>query len=71
VAGYKTASTKLAFLFYTNDNWAQKEVLETIHFTIATNNMKNLGVTITKQVKDLFGKIFKPLKKEIEKDTRR
>jgi hypothetical protein len=31
------------------------------------NNIKNLGVTLTKQMKDLNDKNFKPLKKEIEK----
>ena len=35
-------------------------------FTIATNNIKYLGVTLTKQVKDLYNKKFRSLKKEIE-----
>ena len=30
--------------------------------------MKYLGVTLTKQVMDLYDKNFKPLKKEIEED---
>ena len=33
--------------------------------------MKYLGVTLTKQVKDLYDKNFKPLKKEIEEDFRK
>ena len=37
-------------------------------FTITTNNTRYLGVTLTKQVKDLFDKNFKSLKKEIEED---
>ena len=40
-------------------------------FTIATNNIKYLGVTLTKEVKDLFNKNFKSLKKEIEEDIRK
>jgi hypothetical protein len=40
-------------------------------FTIVTNNIKYLGVTLTKQVKDLYDKNFKSLKKEIEEDLRR
>ena len=40
-------------------------------FTIATNNIKYLGVTLTKQVKDLYDRNCKPLKKEIEEDLRR
>jgi hypothetical protein len=40
-------------------------------FTIVTNNMKYLGVMLTKQVKDLYDKNFKSLKKEIEEDLGR
>ena len=50
-------------------NWlAEKEIRETIPFTIVTNNMKYLGVTLIKQVKYLYDKNFKSLKKEIEED---
>jgi hypothetical protein len=50
---------------------AEKEIRETIPFTIAMNNIKYLGVTLTKQVKDLYDKNFKSLKKVIEEDIRR
>jgi hypothetical protein len=50
---------------------AEKEIRETIPFTIATNNIKYLGVALTKQVKDLYDKIFKFLKKETKEDIRR
>jgi len=40
-------------------------------FIIATNNIKYFGVTLTKQVKDMYDKNFKSLKKEIEQDLRR
>ena len=49
----------------------QREIRETSPFTIATNSIKYLGVTLTKEVKDLFDKNFKVLKKEIEEDTRK
>jgi hypothetical protein len=39
-------------------------------FTIVTKNIKCPGVTLTKQVKDLYDKNFKSLKKEI-KDLKR
>jgi hypothetical protein len=39
--------------------------------TIITNNIKYLGVNLAKQVKDLYDKIFKPLKKEIKGKNRR
>ena len=38
---------------------------------IATNSIKYLGVTLTKEVKDLFDKTFKALKKKIEENTRK
>jgi hypothetical protein len=39
-----------------------------IPFTIVTNNIKYLHKTLTKQMKDLYGKNFKSVKKEIEED---
>ena len=41
-----------------------KEIRETSPFIIATNNMKYLGVTLTKEVKDFFDMNFKSLKKD-------
>jgi hypothetical protein len=49
-----------------NINRLRKEIRETKPFTIVTNNIKYLGVTLTKEVKDLYDKNFKFLKKEIE-----
>jgi hypothetical protein len=40
-------------------------------FTIVTDIIKYLGVTLTKKVKDLYNKNFKSLKKEIKEDPRR
>ena len=42
-----------------------------IYFTIVTNNIKYLGVSLTKEVKDLHDKNFKSLKKEIKENLRR
>jgi hypothetical protein len=42
-----------------------------IPFKIVANNIKYLGVMLTKQVKDLYDKNFMSLKKEIEEDLRR
>jgi hypothetical protein len=38
---------------------------------IVTNNIKYLGVALTKEVKDLYDKNFKSLNKEIKEDLRR
>jgi hypothetical protein len=70
VAGYKINSNKsMAFLFI-KDKQGEKEIRETTPFSIVINNIKYLGVTLTKEVKDLYDKNFKSLKKEI-KDLRR
>jgi hypothetical protein len=60
----------VAFL-YTKDKQDEKEIRETTPFIIATNNIKYLGVTLTKEVKDLYDKNFESLKKEIEEALRR
>jgi hypothetical protein len=54
----------VAFL-YTKDKQDEKEIWETTPFTKVTNNIKYLGVTLTKEVKDLYDRNFKSLKKEI------
>jgi hypothetical protein len=54
-----------------NDKQAEKEIREATPFTIATNNTKYLGVTPTKQVKDLCDNNFKSFNKEIKEDLRK
>jgi hypothetical protein len=55
----------VAFL-YTKNKQGEKEIRETTPFTIVTNNVKYLSVTLTKEGKDLYDKNFKSLMKEIE-----
>jgi hypothetical protein len=72
VARYKINLNKLVVAFlYSKYKQAEKEIREIIPFTIVTNNVKYLGVILTKQVKNLYDKNFKPLKKEIEEHLRR
>ena len=66
VAGYKINSNNSMAFLYSKDKWAEKEIREMIPFIIVTNNVKYLGVTLTKKVKDLYDKNFKSLKKEIK-----
>ena len=70
MAGYKINSKTSVTLLYTKNKEAEKEFRETSPFTRVTNS-RLLGVTLTKEVKDLFDKNFKSLKKEIEEDTRK
>ena len=71
VAGYKINSKKSVALIYTNENQAEKEIREKTPFTLAMNSIKYLGVTLTKQVKDLYDKNFKSLKKETGEGIKR
>ena len=71
VAGYKINSNKSMAFLYTMNKWAEKEIRDTTPFSIVTNNIKYLGVTLTKEVKDLYDKNFKSLKKEIKDDLKR
>ena len=71
VPGYKINSNKSMAFLDTKDKQTEKEIKETIPLTIATNNIKYLGMTLTKEVKDLYDKNFKSLKKEIKEDLRR
>jgi hypothetical protein len=60
----------MAYL-YTKDKQDEKEIRETKPFTVVTNKIKLLGVSLTKEMKDLYDKNFKSLKKEIKEDLRR
>jgi hypothetical protein len=54
VAGYKINSNKSVAFLYTKDKQTEKEIREMTPFTIVTNNIIYLGVTLTQQVKDLY-----------------
>ncbi len=53
VAGYKINSTKSMAFLYMKNKQAERAIRETTPFTIVTNNTKYLGVTLTKEVKNL------------------
>ena len=71
VAGYKINSNKSVAFLYKKGKWAEKEIRKTTPFKIGTNDIKYLDVTLTKEVKDLYDKNFKSLKKEIKEELRR
>jgi hypothetical protein len=48
LAGYKINSNKSMAFLYTKDKWTEKEIMETTPFTIVTNNITYLGVTLRK-----------------------
>ena len=56
VDGYKINSNKSMAFLYTKDKQAEREIRETTPFTTLTNNIKYLGMTLTKELKDLYDK---------------
>ena len=52
---------------HTKNKQAEKEIRETTPLSVVTNNIKYLGMTLTKELKDLYDKNIMPLKKEIRK----
>ena len=68
LAGYKiNAQKSLAFL-HTNDEKSEREIKETLPFTIATKRIKYLGINLPKETEDLYAENYKPLMKEIKDD---
>jgi hypothetical protein len=48
VTGYKINSNKSVTFLYTKDKHDEKNIRETTAFTVVTNNIKYLGVTLSK-----------------------
>ena len=66
IAGYKiNAQKSLAFL-YTNDEKSEREIKETLPFTIATKRIKYLGINLPKETKDLYAENYKTLIKKLK-----
>ena len=71
VAGYKINVPKCLAFLYTNKERSEREIKETIPFTVATKGIKYLGINLPKEVKDLYLENSKTLMKEIKDDTSR
>ena len=58
----------VAFL-YSNNKLSEREIKETITFTIARKRIKYLGINLLKEAKGLYSENYKTLMKEIEDDA--
>ena len=69
VAGYKITEIRIqksfAFL-YTNNEKSEREIKESIPFTIVTKIIKYLGINLPKETKELYTENYKTLVKEIK-----
>ena len=62
---------KLVTFLYTNNKILEKEYKNTIHFKIAPQKIKYLGINLAKKVKDLYADNYKILIKEIIEDSKK
>ena len=54
VAGYKINTQKSLAFSYTNNEKSEREIKESIPFTIATKRIKYLGINLPKETKELY-----------------
>ena len=66
VAGYKINIQKSLAFLYTNNEESEREIKESIPFTIATKTIKYLGINLPKETKELYTENYKTLMKEIK-----
>jgi len=71
VEGYKINTQKSLAFLYANNEKAEREIKETIPFTIAMKRVIYLGINLPKETKDLYIKNYKTLMEEIKDDTNR
>ena len=71
VSGYKINTQKSLASLYTISEKSEREIKETIPFTIATKRIKYLGINLSKETKDLYTDNYKTLMKEIKDNTNR
>ena len=71
VAGYKTNTQKSFALLYTNNEKLEREIKQSIPFTIATKRIKYLGINLPNEMKELYTENYKTLMKEIKDDINR
>ena len=71
VVGYKINTQKSLAFIQTNNERIEREIKETIPFTIATKRIKYLGIYLPKETKDLYIENYKTLMKEIKEDRNR
>ena len=69
VAGYKISTQKsLSFLYTKNEN-SEREIKESIPFTITTKRIKYLGINLPKETKVLYTGNYKTLIKKTKKTS--
>ena len=60
----------IAFL-YTNNEAIEREIKESIPFTTVPKTIKYLGISLTKELKNLYTENYRNLMKEIKDNTKK
>ena len=68
VVGYKINKQKSLAFLYSNNQKSEREIKESIPFTIATKWIKYLRINLLKDTKELYTENCKTLMKEIKDD---
>ena len=71
VAGYKINTQKLLAFLYTKNEKSEREIKESIPFTIATKRVKYLGINLPKTTKEPYRENYMTLMKEIKNNINR
>ena len=66
VSGYKINTQKSLAFLYTNNEKSEKEIKESIPFTIATKRIKYLGINLPKETKELYTETTRHLRKKLK-----
>ena len=69
VERYKINVTEIGCILYSNNEATEREIKKLIPFTIAPRTIKYLGISLTKDVIDLYAENYGKLMKEIEDNT--
>ena len=71
LSGYKVNHQKSVAFLSTNSKTEEREIKESVPFTIAPKTLRYLGINLTKEAKNLYSENYKVLMKEIEEDTKK
>ena len=71
VAGYRINAQKSLACLYTDDEKSEREIKETLPFTIATKRIKYLGINLPKETKGMYAENCKTLMNEMKDDKNR
>ena len=71
IARHKINTQKLFSFLYNNNEKSEREIKESIPFTLATKRIKYIGINLPKETKELYTENYKTLMKEIKDDINR